>query len=109
MVGEVSESTVLHDFRTAVLTEKNSCREDQDRKPGRGLRRKRHTLRVSHLVSAQLKPGDYIVHKEFGIGTFRGPSGDFRSRTTRETSLSANTRDGDKIFVPVEKLELVQK
>ena len=107
MVGEVSESTVLHDFRTAVLTEKTLA--EKTRTGSRGAAFGGSDIPSAFLTSfSQLKPGDYIVHKEFGIGTFRGlrrlsfenHQGDF---------LECEYKDGDKIFVPVEKLELVQK
>ena len=48
VIGELFESTVLHDFKIALLTEENSAPENE--KPGRLLWRKRYTLCVSYLV-----------------------------------------------------------
>ena len=99
VVGELFESTVLHDFKIALLTEK-TCR--RKRKAGRAQFGGSDIPSAFLTSFSQLKPGEYIVHKEFGIGVFRGlkrlsfdnRQGDF---------LECEYKDGDKIFVPVEK------
>jgi len=68
----------------------------------------RHPVRpfLSHFQD--LKEGDYVVHTDCGIGIFRGliklevdgRKGDF---------IEIAYRDEDKLFVPVEDLNLVQK
>ncbi len=105
VTGELSESTVLHDFRAAFLTERSLQEKTQARQETFGG----NDVPSAFLTSfSQLRPGDHIVHKEFGIGIFRGlrrlsfenRQGDF---------VECEYTDGDKIFVPVEKLALVQK
>ncbi|MDT8445712.1 MAG: transcription-repair coupling factor [bacterium] len=55
-----------------------------------------------------LKVGDYVVHVEYGIGQYRGlTSIDTGSRT--EDFLLLTYSGGDKVYVPVDKLNLVQK
>ena len=57
---------------------------------------------------AELKPGDYVVHANHGIGVFKG---------IKQIDIAGNTRDyldivydkGDKLYVPVDQLDLVQK
>ena len=57
---------------------------------------------------SELKPGDFIVHADFGIGIYGGlkrlkfgnMEGDF---------LQCEYQGGDKIYVPVDKLRLVQR
>lgn len=105
VVGELFESTVLHDFKIALLTEKTLVEKTRSRGAAFGGK----DMPSAFLTSfSQLKPGDYIVHKEFGIGVFRG-----LKRLSFENSqgdfLECGYKDGDKIFVPVEKLALVQK
>ncbi|MXZ48021.1 MAG: transcription-repair coupling factor [Candidatus Dadabacteria bacterium] len=105
VVGELFESTVLHDFKIALLTEKTLVEKTKSRGAAFGG----SDMPSAFLTSfSQLKPGDYIVHKEFGIGVFRG-----LRRLSFENSqgdfLECEYKDGDKIFVPVEKLALVQK
>lgn len=61
---------------------------------------------LSHFQD--LKAGDYVVHADYGIGIFKGlvkldidkSSGEF---------IEITYRDEDKLFVPVENLNLVQK
>lgn len=105
VVGELFESTVLHDFKIALLTEKTLVEKTKSRGAAFGG----SDMPSAFLTSfSQLKPGDHIVHKEFGIGVFRG-----LRRLSFENSqgdfLECEYKDGDKIFVPVEKLALVQK
>jgi len=61
-----------------------------------------------------LKPGDYVVHIDHGIGQFQGlqqldvPNSSGRGSTPREFMLLTFS-EGAKLFVPVERLDLVQK
>lgn len=70
---------------------------------------KRKTKGVSKIKSfAELKPGDYVVHANHGIGVYKG---------IKQIEVAGNKRDyldiiydkGDKLYVPVEQLDLVQK
>ncbi|MHB8055416.1 MAG: transcription-repair coupling factor [Candidatus Aminicenantales bacterium] len=55
-----------------------------------------------------LKAGDYIVHADYGVGVFRGlVKMDVEGRPAEFMELGY--RDEDKLFVPVEDLNLVQK
>lgn len=57
---------------------------------------------------AELKPGDYVVHANHGIGVYKG---------IKQIDVSGHKRDyldivydkGDKLYVPVEQLDLIQK
>ena len=57
---------------------------------------------------AELKIGDYVVHVNHGVGVYKG---------IKQIEVGGNTRDyldivyqkGDKLYVPVEQLDLVQK
>jgi transcription-repair coupling factor (superfamily II helicase) len=70
--------------------------------------------RLSSFLSdfRDLKPGDYVVHVDHGIGRFHGlvqmPVGEGRSGATREFMLLTYADDA-KLYVPVERLDLVQK
>ena len=64
---------------------------------------------VSKIRSfAELKPGDYVVHANHGIGVFKG---------IKQIEVAGSKRDyldivydkGDKLYVPVDQLDLVQK
>ena len=105
VVGELFESTALHDFRTALLTEKNLFEKTAARAPAW----KADDAPSAFLTSfASLRPGDHVVHRECGVGTFRGLRRLSFGGKTGEF-LECEYRDGDKVFVPVEKADLVQK
>jgi transcription-repair coupling factor (superfamily II helicase) len=55
-----------------------------------------------------LKTGDYVVHTDYGIGLFAGLLKMDVDNKTREF-IELHYRDEDKLFVPVEDLNLVQK
>lgn len=55
-----------------------------------------------------LKAGDYVVHADYGIGIFKGLIR-MEIDTNKREFIEILYRDGDKLFVPVEDLNLVQK
>ncbi len=55
-----------------------------------------------------LRAGDYVVHTDYGIGVFRGLQRVEVEGRGREF-IELHYRDGDKLLVPVEDLNLVQK
>ncbi|MBE3130721.1 MAG: DEAD/DEAH box helicase, partial [Acidobacteria bacterium] len=55
-----------------------------------------------------LQAGDYVVHTDYGIGVFRGLQRLEVEGKGREF-IELHFRDGDKLLVPVEDLNLVQK
>jgi len=61
---------------------------------------------VSHFQD--LGAGDYVVHTDYGIGIFRGLIKVKVDGSDREC-IEIKYRDDDKLFVPVEDLNLVQK
>ncbi|MEN6559386.1 MAG: transcription-repair coupling factor [Acidobacteriota bacterium] len=55
-----------------------------------------------------LRAGDFVVHADYGIGVFRGLRRVEVEGQGREF-IELHYRDGDKLLVPVENLNLVQK
>ncbi len=57
-----------------------------------------------------LKPGDYVVHIDHGIGRFRGlVELDMNRNGGAREFLLLEYAEGAKLYVPVERLDLVQK
>jgi len=91
--------------RLEILTEEEIFGEKKDRT---SYKRGKNVPSAFITSFSELKPGDYIVHVEFGIGIFRnlkklnigGTEGDF---------IQCEYAGGDKIYVPVDKLKLVQR
>lgn len=72
---------------------------------------KRKRTSISSFLSdfRDLKAGDYVVHVDHGIGQFQGLQQiNVDARTKREFMLLTYA-EGAKLYVPVERLDLVQK
>ena len=57
---------------------------------------------------SELSEGDYIVHKDFGIGIYRGLK-DLNIQSQKGDFLICEYRDRDKIYVPVDRLNIIQR
>jgi transcription-repair coupling factor (superfamily II helicase) len=68
----------------------------------------RPSVRPSLTQFQDLKSGDYIVHADYGVGVFQGLLRMDVDGSAREF-MELRYRDDDKLFVPVEDLNLVQK
>ncbi|MEA4826678.1 MAG: CarD family transcriptional regulator, partial [Clostridium sp.] len=56
----------------------------------------------------ELKPGDYVVHTNHGIGVYKGIK-QLEVQGHKKDYLELSYNSGDKLYVPVEQLDLVQK
>jgi transcription-repair coupling factor (superfamily II helicase) len=102
-VGEISNGFHLLAEGLVVVTEDEAL----GLKPER--RRRKETAPLQDLTSlGDLSEGDYIVHLDHGIGIYRGlvkltvgpQANDF---------LELQYQGGDRLFLPVDRLNLVQK
>jgi len=78
---------------------------------GRARRRLRHKRVLKGLSFRQLKTlvaGDFVVHVDHGIGKYLGLKKISVNRNEREC-LSLEYRDGDLLYVPLEKMNRVEK
>lgn len=57
---------------------------------------------------ASIKPGDYLVHATYGIGVFEGLQ-PLSQGDQNQDYVVINYSEGDKVYVPVYKLNLIQK
>ncbi|MCP3985766.1 MAG: DEAD/DEAH box helicase, partial [bacterium] len=102
-IGASSEGFVLRAEGLAIAT------EDELFGP-REKRRRAGSWREGAAVEAlgQLSAGDYLVHAEHGIGIYRGLVMLELGRISDEF-LRIEYDDGDRLFVPVHRLNLVQR
>ena len=61
-----------------------------------------------HKLSVDIKPGDYVVHVEHGIGQFTGVTMRTTGNTQREYMLITYA-EGDKLYVPTDQIDRVSK
>ncbi|HEX9024677.1 MAG TPA: transcription-repair coupling factor [Geobacteraceae bacterium] len=103
LVGEISRGFRLADDQLAVIAEEEIFGPRIKR---RGLSEARKKQILTSL--AELKPGDHMVHIDFGVGLYRGlvhlklgeSEGDF---------LHLEYAGGDKLYLPVDRINLVQR
>ncbi len=102
-VGEISAGFRLDAEGLLVLTEDEALGFRPER------RRRKDTAPPQFLTSlADLKEGDHIVHLDHGIGIYRGL---VKLTVGPEVNdfLELEYQGGDRLFLPVDRLNLVQK
>lgn len=74
-----------------------------------------HNRQIKTLENAQrlrnyteLKPGDYVVHVNHGIGRFEGIK-TLENNGIKRDYITITYQHGDQLFVPADQLKLVQK
>ncbi|MBK7367127.1 MAG: transcription-repair coupling factor [Candidatus Eisenbacteria bacterium] len=102
-VGLVSAGFTMPSAGLAVLTDHEIFARYRRRR-----RRLRRTGGMSVAELSQLKPGDYVVHEDHGVGVYKG-----MKRLTlggQETDcLELSYADKDTLYVPVHQLSLVSR
>ena len=93
------------ELELSIISDKDIFGETRRKRSGKAVRKKG----VAKITSfAELKPGDYVVHANHGIGVYKGIKQMAAGGTTRDY-LDIVYDKGDKLYVPVDQLDLVQK
>lgn len=103
VVGKLASGFVYPTGKTIILTENEIFGRRKQR-----YRRPRFREGISLTNFAELQKGDYVVHVDYGIGIFQGiktlnidgREGDY---------LHLEYEEGDRLYVPVDRLNQVQK
>lgn len=101
-VGHLSAGFLWREIRLCILTDHEIFARFRRRR----RRRFRAGIALPDLVA--IKPGDHVVHVDHGIGLYRG---------TRRLTVDGHETDcleihyqrGDKLFLPADQFDLVQK
>jgi transcription-repair coupling factor (superfamily II helicase) len=102
-IGELSRGFRLPDEKIAVITEEEIFGSRVRR---RGLTEARAKALLSSL--AELREGDFVVHADHGIARYRGLQ-HLRMGAVEGDFLHLEYAGADKLYVPVERIEKVQK
>ena len=103
--GNLSNGFEYPDLRLSVISDKEVFGAAKKTVTKKTQKRKG----IAKIKSfAELKPGDYVVHASNGVGVYKG---------IKQITVAGSTRDyldivydkGDKLYVPVDQLDLVQK
>ena len=104
VVGGLHTGFELADERIVVITEKELFNKQPKR------RRSRTTMSNAERLKSytDLKPGDYVVHVNHGIGKFLGIQ-TLEVDGKHQDYITIEYRDQGQLFIPVTQLDMVQK
>jgi len=91
-----------HTFKIALITEYDI----RGKKKVNRFQRKASPM--ERILLEDLKPGDYVVHENYGIGIFHGITQVTTEGITREYIL-LQYAGTDKLYLPLDKLDLLYK
>ncbi len=102
--GNQGNGFQYYDIKLSVISDKDIF--GQFKKKGKKKQNKKGTGKIKSFT--ELKPGDFVVHANHGIGVFKG---------IKQLELQGNKKDyleliyhsDDKLYVPVEQLDMVQR
>lgn len=76
------------------------------------VKRKVRTKKISNAERiksySEIKPGDYVVHTHHGVGKYIGIENMSQGKIEKDY-LEIHFREGDKLYVPTDKIDLIQK
>jgi transcription-repair coupling factor (superfamily II helicase) len=100
-IGKISAGLRLPDAGLEIYAETDIFDESEHVTP----QHKRRQKISSFLTDLQdLKPGDYVVHVDHGIGTYSG-----LTLVHDKECMVLFYQGGDRLYVPLERLDLIQK
>ncbi|HET7902419.1 MAG TPA: transcription-repair coupling factor [Candidatus Nanopelagicales bacterium] len=110
VTGGLEHGFVSAELRLAVLTETDLVGQ---RSTTRDVRRM-PTKRRASIDPLQLKPGDYVVHEQHGVGRYvemvqRTVAGATREYLVIEYAPAKRGQPGDRLYVPTDQLDQVTR
>lgn len=104
-IGRLSGGFVWPEQRLAVITDREIF---GTRVKQRSRRENRQPVQSALLDFAELKAGDLVVHSDHGIGKYLGLEKITVEGITSDF-LVLEYRGGDRLFLPVDRMDMVQK
>ncbi|MFH1143887.1 MAG: transcription-repair coupling factor [Candidatus Eisenbacteria bacterium] len=103
VVGNLAGGFAIPELKLAILTDHGIFERLRRRRAGR-----RYSRGISLKELLAMRPGDYVVHIDHGIGVYRGIE---RLPVNGQLTdcMKIEYAGGDKLFIPVDQLNLVQK
>jgi transcription-repair coupling factor (superfamily II helicase) len=100
-IGKISSGLRLPDAGFEIYAETDIF-DESEHLPQQHRRRQKISTFLSDLQD--LKPGDYVVHIDHGIGTYSG-----LTLVHDKECMVLVYQGGDRLYVPLERLDLIQK
>ncbi len=112
--GELRQGFSWPAVRLAVLTEADFAARGASRPCSRDERRMPSARRRGGVDPLQLKPGDYVVHEQHGVGRFvemtsRTAAGATRDYLVVEYAPAKRGHPPDRLYVPTDQLDEVTR
>jgi transcription-repair coupling factor (superfamily II helicase) len=112
--GELRQGFSWPSSRLAVLTEADFAARGAQRPSSRDERRMPSARRRGGVDPLQLKPGDYVVHEQHGVGRFiemtsRTAAGATRDYLVVEYASAKRGQPNDRLYVPTDQLDEVTR
>ncbi|MBF0363471.1 MAG: transcription-repair coupling factor [Oligoflexia bacterium] len=104
--GDISEGFFYSETHSLVLSDTDFFSSQKKAK------HKKHFQKKIDLFAEQLgslKEQDYIIHNSYGIGEYKGLTSLNIGGAQQSDYLIIHYADGDKVYVPVYKMNMVQK
>jgi len=101
--GKLKKGLVITSLKTVFITEKDIL----PHKKAKSLARKKQEGTSIKKVD-ELKPGDYVVHEHQGVGEYQGIQ-TLEVNRKQKDYLHIRYAGGDKLYLPVEQIHLIQK
>ncbi len=110
LTSSVQHGFVSDQFKTALITEKDISGQRSGSKDGPRM----PSRRKKAIDPIELKPGDYVVHEQHGVGRYvelvqRTVGNISREYVVIEYAASKRGQPADRLFVPTDTLEQVTK
>lgn len=105
MIGDMSSGLEMPLHRLAIVTEQELFKKKQTR-----TRRAQQNISNAERIKnyQELKAGDYVVHRNHGIGKYIGIE-TLQVGGLHKDYLHIKYSGDDKLYVPVDQIDLVQK
>lgn len=102
--GSLLKGFEYPEYKVCILSDKEVFGEAKRKNAA-----KRNRKGVGKIKSfTELKPGDYVVHINYGIGVYKGIK-QLEVQGIKKDYLELSYDNEDKLYVPVEQLDLVQR
>ena len=103
-IGELNNGFSLHDEKLNIISEE----EIFGRRSHRQKKTSRQRARQFMTSLSELKNGDFIVHIDHGIGRYLGLT-HLQTGTSEGDFLNIQYAGNDKLYLPIDRIEKVQK
>lgn len=102
-LGSISSGFECYDLKLVVINMSEGLEQVAKRKKSSNVFKE-----AQKVVYADLKPGDYVVHKSHGIGEFIGINTITADKVTKDY-IKIKYKDEDILYVPTSSLDTVRK